>query len=534
MIQISRWKIGLVVIATVLAILFALPNVLPASARQSLPGFLPNKTLNLGLDLQGGSYLLMEVDIPALQRERLTNSVEDVRNALRNDRIGFTGLSQANGEISVRINDAAQVNAAIRTIEQLAEPIGPTNPSPNFTVARADDQRLRIVFAPQAAEAAAAQAVQQSIEIIRRRVDPDGTKEMSLSRQGATRIVLQVPGEDDPESLKRLIGQTAKLTFQMVDETVPMEEAVAGRVPPSSILLPQPDRPDEPFVLVKRRVLVSGESLSSANLSFDEQNRPAVAFRFNGEGARRFGDATTRNIGKRFAIILDDRIISAPVIQSAITGGSGQITGNFTTESATELANLLEGGALPAPLSVIEQRAVTAELGQDAIDKGQISIVVALVSVLVFMVLAYGFLFGGIAVVALLVNGVMIIAVMTANQAALTLPGIAGLILTLAVAVDANVLIYERMRDEVKAGRSPVMAMDAGFSKAMETILDANLTTLVAAAIMFFFGAGPVRGFAWTLSIGVFTSVFTAVLITQVLLAWWYSATRPKSLPIGG
>jgi len=346
------------------------------------------------------------------------------------------------------------------------------------------------------------------------------------------RIVLQAPGDNDPEALRRVIGQTAKLTFQMVDETVSPEQAQASGPPPGSVVLPQPNRPSEPFVVVKRRVLVSGEDLSAAYLDYNQQNQPAVGFRFNSNGARRFGDATARNVGKRFAVVLDGKVISAPVINQAIPGGQGIIEGGFTVESATELANLLEGGALPAPLKVEEQRTVGAELGQDAIDQGTVSLIVALICVLVFMVLSYGFTFGGISVLALLLNGLMIIAAMTMIGASLSLPGIAGLILTLAVAVDANVLIYERMRDEARAGRPPIVAMDAGFSRAMETILDANLTTLLAAAIMFFFGAGPVRGFAWTLAIGVFTSVFTAVLVTQVLLALWFRTFRPKKLPI--
>ena len=530
MIQISKWKVTLVTLSVIFGVLFALPNVLPANVRESLPGFLPSRTLNLGLDLQGGSYLLLEVDTAALEREHAVNTVEDIRNTLRNEKIAFSGLNQANGRISVRIDDPAQIAAAQRVIQNLAE-VMPNTGAPDFSVARDPDQRLRLVYADQAAETRARRAVDQSIEIVRKRIDPDGNKEISVNRQGATRIVVAAPGESDPESLKRMIGQTAKLTFQMLDDTVPIGEAIGGRVPPSSVLLPSED-PNEPQVLVKRRVLVSGESLTSASQSFDENNRPAIAFRFNGEGARRFGAATTANVGKRFAIVLDNRVISAPQIINPITGGNGQITGNFTLQEAQELANLLQAGALPAPLNVEQQSTVGAELGQDAIDAGKISTIVAFASVLIFMVLAYGWLFGGISVVALAVNGLLIIAALSMAGAALTLPGIAGLILTLAVAVDANVLIYERMRDEIKAGRPAIVAMDAGFSRAMETILDANLTTLVAALIMFFFGAGPVRGFAWTLTIGVFTSVFTAVLITQVLLAWWYRVARPKTLPI--
>src|SRR5690606_10818023 len=292
------------------------------------------------------------------------------------------------------------------------------------------------------------------------------------------------------------------------------------------------DENGQPLV-VKRRALVSGEMLTNARMEFDQQSgRPVVAFRFDGVGARRFGDATSQNIGKRFAIVLDRKVISAPVIQSAITGGSGQISGNFTEETANDLAVLLRAGALPAPLKVEEQRTVGAELGADAVRAGQISTGVGFVAILVFMLLSYGLLFGGISVIALLVNGLLIVALMSVTQATLTLPGIAGLILTLAVAVDANVLIYERMRDEIRAGRPVLAAMDAGFSRAVSTIIAANVTTIRAALIMFQFGAGPVKGFAWTLSIGVVTSVFSAVLITQVLLAWWFRTFRPKTLPI--
>ncbi|OZA79739.1 MAG: protein translocase subunit SecD, partial [Caulobacter sp. 39-67-4] len=285
--------------------------------------------------------------------------------------------------------------------------------------------------------------------------------------------------------------------------------------------------------VVRKRAVVSGDELTDSRQTFDSQSgNPVVSFNFNGQGARKFGDATARNIGKKFAIVLDGKIISAPVINGAITGGSGIITGNFTPESAAELALLLRSGALPAPLNVEEQRTVGAELGADAVKAGAISTLVAFITIVVFMLLAYGLLFGGIAVIALLINGMMIVAAMSITQATLTLPGIAGLILTLAVAVDANVLIYERMRDEARAGKSPIMAADAGFSRAMSTIIDANVTTLAAAAIMFAFGAGPVRGFAWTLSIGVFTSVFTAVLVSQLLIGWWFRAARPKKLPI--
>jgi preprotein translocase subunit SecD len=527
MIRLSRWKITLVVLATLLSVLFALPNVLPASVVQRLPSWAAQR-LNLGLDLQGGSYLLMEVDTAALQRETLNNLVEDTRRELQNARIPFTGLAQAGGAVTVRITDLAQAADAYNVLAKLSQPLAGAVGGRDLTVAR-NGQVITLTPAAEAQAAAASDAVNQSIEVIRRRIDSLGTREPSIVRQGADRIVVQAPGESDPERLKRVIGQTAKLSFQMVDETVPPEQLAAGRIPPSSVLLPSED---EGQILVQRRVIVSGEMLVKAWPSYDQYNRPVVSFRFDGQGSRRFGDASTQNVGKRFAIVLDDRVISAPVINEPITGGTGQISGNFTPETANELAVLLQAGALPAPLKVQEQRTVGAELGADAVRGGQVSTIVGSIAIVAFMILTYGFLFGGISVLALAINGLMIVAAMSITQATLTLPGIAGLILTLAVAIDANVLIYERMREEAKAGRSLVAAMDAGFTRAMLTIIDANVTALAAAAIMFIFGAGPVRGFAWTLSIGVFTSVFTAVLVSQVMLAWWLRAARPKKLPI--
>ena len=532
MLNLSRWKIIAVVLSVVFGVLFTLPNVLPKTTRDSLPSFMPKQTLNLGLDLQGGSYLLLEVDTAALRAERLTNLVEDVRTILREQDIAFTELRQAGGAVSVRITDPAKVSAAAKALrDSVGAPLAGAPGGRDITLSTSD-QRIRMAFVEEAINAEAASAVTQSIEIIRRRIDELGTREPTILRQGVNRIVVQAPGESDPERLKNVIGQTAKLTFQMVDESVPLQEALAGRVPPGAELLPMEDG-SAPAILVRRRSLVTGEMLTDARQSFDQQTGQAVVtFRFNSQGARRFGDATAQNIGKRFAIVLDGKVISAPVIQSAITGGSGQITGSFTAESANDLAVLLRAGALPAPLTVEEQRTVGAELGADAVKAGQISTGVGFASILLFMLLAYGGLFGGISVVALLVNGLLIVATMSLTQATLTLPGIAGLILTLAVAVDANVLIYERMRDEIRAGRSVIASMEAGFSKAMSTIIDANVTTILAALILFQFGAGPVKGFAWTLSIGVATSVFAAVLVTQVLLAWWYRAVRPKTLPI--
>lgn len=531
MIQLKRWKIVLVVLATIFGVVFTIPNLLPAATVAKWPAWVPHQRLNLGLDLQGGSYLLFEVDTAALKAKELTNRIEDVRRELQTARIPFTGLGQANGSVSVRITDGAQVETAYAALNKLAQPLAGAPTGRDLTVLRGPDQTITLTPVAEAQAATAAKAVEQSIEIIRRRIDQMGTREPTIIRQGVDRIVVQAPGESDPERLRSVIGQTAALTFQMVDDTVPVEQALAGRVPPASMLMDDPSNPNQPKILVYKRVLVAGEQLVDARPAFGQSGESVVSFRFNAQGGRRFGEATTQNIGKRFAIILDNKVISAPVIQGAITGGSGQITGNFTAESANELSVLLRAGALPAPLKVEEQRTVTAELGADSVKAGAISLGLGAVAIFIFIILAYG-LFGVFAAIALVVNVFLLIGVMTLTQATLTLPGIAGLILTLAVAVDANVLIYERMRDEAREGASALTAADHGFRRAMVSIFDANVTTLISAFIMFQFGSGPVKGFAWTLAIGVLTSLFTALLITQVLIGWWFRVTRAKSLPI--
>lgn len=531
MLTLSRWKIVLVTLSVIFGILFTLPNLLPQKTLDSFPGWLPKQKLNLGLDLQGGSYLMYEVDTDALRKERLKNLVEDVRTVLRGEQITFGELAEVNGTVRLRIADPAKVDDAASVLRRsVGSPFAGSVSGRDVNVNKRDDQRLELSFIPEAAAQDASMAVDQSIETIRRRIDSLGTKEPNITRQGVDRIVIQAAGESDPERLKAVVGKTAKLTFQMVDDSVTPEDIAAGRIPPGSEALPGDEV--QPVYVVRKRALVSGDELVDSRQSFDDRGAPAVSFKFNGSGSRKFGDATARNVGKRFAIVLDGRVISAPVINGAIPGGSGIITGSFTVESAADLALLLRSGALPAPLKVEQQSTVGAELGADAVRAGAVSTLVAFITIVAFMILSYGFLFGGISVIALVVNGMMIVAAMSLTQATLTLPGIAGLILTLAVAVDANVLIYERMRDEARAGKSPIMAADAGFSRAMGTIIDANVTTLVAAAIMFAFGAGPVRGFAWTLSIGVFTSVFTSVMISQVFIGWWFRAARPKKLPI--
>ena len=530
MIQLARWKVVLVVLSLVIGLLLAFPSMLSQAQRDALPGWLPKNGLNLGLDLQGGSYLLLEVDVPEMRNKRVTNLMEDVRVALREQQVNIGAMQRETGGVVVTITDPGQFDTALTELRKLAQTGIAANGQPDRTVSRLSGNRIRFAYTDAAVNGMGATAVDQSIEVVRRRLDSSGTKEIAITRQGADRIVVQAPGQSDPAELERLVGRTAQLTFQMVDtSTNGLQDAMSGRVPPDAELLT--DDQGTPF-LVKKRILVSGENLTRAGVGSDQNGRPAIDFRFDGQGARRFGEATAQNIGKPFAIILDGKVISAPTIQGPITGGTGQITGSFSIQSASELVNLLNGGALPAPLKVEERRVVTAELGADAVQAGMISTIIGFILICVFMIGAYGFLFGGVSVLGLVLNGILIIAAMSLFGATLTLPGIAGLVLTFAVAVDANVLIFERMRDEARAGRSVIASMDAGFNKAMGTIVDANLTTLVAALIMFMFGAGPVRGFAWTLTIGVFTSMFSSVMVAQVLLGYWLKVAKPKKLPI--
>ncbi|MBL8550285.1 MAG: protein translocase subunit SecD [Hyphomonadaceae bacterium] len=541
MLQVARWRIVLVLVTTVLGIIFALPNLAPPSVLNALPAFLRGPTINLGLDLRGGSHLLLEVDVATLRRQRLEQISDNLGTALRDatPRIAYSGRGVSGDAARIRVLNEADMPRALAAARALVNPVntgaigGGGGNEQDLTITQAEGGIIEARITDSALRQLARQAVGQSIEVIRRRIDPSGVAEVTIVRQGDDRIVVQAPGVSDPEQLSRRIGQTARLTFHLLDPNVSPEDAAAGRVPPGAVFMQYANQ--EQFqggIVVRRRPALAGDMLTDAQPRFEQQsNQPIVSFRFNQNGARIFCRLTTENVDKPFAIVLDDRVLTAPVINEPICGGSGQISGGFTPERANELAVLLRAGALPAPLTIIERRSVTAELGQDAINNGAFAGVLAGLATLVFMVLAYG-LFGIFACIALVVNGILIIAAMSIFGAALTLPGIAGLILTIAMAVDANVLIYERMRDEQRMGRSPALAIDAGFGRAMITIIDANLTTILAALILFQFGVGPVRGFAWTLSIGVITSVFTAVLVTQLLIAWWFRAARPKRLPI--
>jgi protein-export membrane protein SecD len=530
MLHFANWKIVLIAAVSLGGIVFAMPNVFGPRTLAEFPSFLPSQTVNLGLDLRGGSHLLLEVDTAAVIAERLEAVVDDVRSTLRDARIRYTGLRAGDRSVVVRVTDQGRVDEAVSLIEDLAAPVT-TNVlagvgSRDLEVEAGGDNFVTVRLTEPAIEQRIFSAVDQSIEIVRRRIDELGTTEPTIQRQGADRILVQVPGLDDPARLKALIGQTAKLTFRLVDVTARAEAPPAG-----SEVVYDDSSPPQPYVL-RRRVVVSGENLVDAQPAFDQQtNEPIVTFRFDSSGARRFGQVTQENVGRPFAIVLDNKVISAPVIREPILGGSGQISGSFTVEGANDLAILLRAGALPAPLTILEERTVGPGLGADSIAAGEVAAVIGLVAVVVFMVVAYG-LFGLFSDIALFINIALILGVLSLLQATLTLPGIAGIVLTIGMAVDANVLIYERIREETREGKSPISAIEAGYRRALGTILDANITTFIAAAILFQMGSGPVRGFAVTLAIGVVTSVFTAFTVTRLMVATWVRRRRPGVVPI--
>ncbi|MBB3998292.1 protein translocase subunit SecD [Aureimonas pseudogalii] len=538
MLHFSRWKTTLIWLAVLAGVLFALPNFLTESQRASLPGFVPARPMTLGLDLQGGSYVLLEVDRASLVNDRLLGLREDVQLSLRNANIGFANLAEVNGGIQFNLRDPSQTAAARTALEQLTSPIssgllaGGSVVEAELTETQPGSFRLALTEA--GVNYRLSTAVAQSIEVVRRRVDELGTTEPVIQRQGLDRIMVQVPGLQDPARLKNLLNQTARLTFRLVDVSN-VAQAVAAKqqpLPAGDELLMTTDEPAQP-ILVQRQVMISGESLTDAQAGFDQQNsQPVVNIRFDSRGAQRFGAVTQENVGRPFAIVLDDKVLSAPSIREPILGGQAQISGNFTVQTANDLAVLLRAGALPATLDIIEERTVGPGLGADSVAAGQNAGIIGGVFVIVFMLVAYGFL-GLIANVALLVNVILLVALLSVLGSTLTLPGIAGIVLTMGMAVDSNVLIYERILEERRNGRSVVQSIDAGFHKALGTIMDANVTTLIAAVILFFLGSGPVRGFAVTLALGIFTTIFTALTLTRWLVSYWVRRQRPKEVPKG-
>ena len=523
MIYIERWKIILITAICALGILYSAPNLLSHDEVEWLqahtPSFFPNQTVNLGLDLRGGSHLLLEVATDTVIDERMQGLVDLIRSELRSAKIGYTDLGLQGSAVHFKLTDPSTSTNAENTLHDMDRDLDISATNGEFSIKMTADKIAERKRA----------AMDQSIEIVRRRIDETGTREPSIQRQGDNRILVQLPGVDDPERIKNLLGQTAKLTFRLVDETANLGEALAGRVQPGEEYLPSTDAGGQGYV-VQKRVMVSGDTLTDSQPSF-QNGEPVVSFKFDSVGGRRFGDATRENVGHLFAIVLDNKIISAPVIREAILGGSGVISGHFTTQSAQDLSLLLRAGALPAPIKILEERTVGPGLGADSIKAGATASLIGLALVVVFIIMSYG-LFGVFANIALFFNIALIFAVLSILQATLTLPGIAGIVLTIGTALDANVLVFERIREELRLGRSPISAIDAGYSRALSAIIDANMTTLIAAILLFIFGSGPVKGFAVTLTIGIVTSIFSALMITRLIVIWWLRTTRPKVIPI--
>jgi preprotein translocase subunit SecD len=532
MLYFTRWKALGIILTALIVCLCAVPNFFPEATVKNWPLWAQRRIV-LGLDLQGGSYLLLEVDANSVKKDKLDQIRDDVRRVLRENKIGYTGLSARGDAVEVRVKET-DIPTALSKLRDLSQPIGGllgSGSQRDLEVSDAGGGLIRLVVSQPAMVERMRRTIEQSIQIVERRVNELGTVEPVIQRQGNDRILVQVPGLQDPTHLKELLGKTAKMEFRMVDTSVPPDQAQQGRVPPDSELLMSASSPKVPYV-IKKQVLVSGGDLTDAQPGFDQRtNEPIVSFRFNTSGARKFAQATTENVGLPFAIVLDNEVISAPVIREPITGGQGQISGNFTVQSANDLAILLRAGALPAPLTVVEERTVGPGLGQDSIEKGELAAYVGSIMVIVFMLLTYR-LFGVFANVAVAINVAMIFGLLSLLNATLTLPGIAGIVLTVGIAVDSNVLIYERIREELRGGRNAISAIDAGFKRALATILDSNITTFIAAAVLFYIGTGPVRGFAVTLGIGIITTVFTAFTLTRLIVAWWVRWKRPQSVPI--
>jgi preprotein translocase subunit SecD len=533
MLYFTRWKALGIILTALVVCLCAVPNFFPEAQVKAWPQW-AQRRLVLGLDLQGGSYLLLEVDSNYIKKDKLDQVRDDVRRTLRDAKIGYTGLAARGDSVEVRVTKDTDAQTALSKLRELSQPLGGllgSNGQRSLEVSDASGGLIRLSVPQAAITERIRQTIEQSIQIVERRVNQLGTVEPVIQRQGNDRILVQVPGLQDPTQLKNLLGKTAKMEFRMVDSSVSPDQAQAGRVPPDSEVLMSSSSPKVPYV-IKKQVLVSGGDLTDAQLGFDPQtSEPVVNFRFNTAGSRKFAQATTENVGQPFAIVLDNEVISAPVIRTPITGGSGQISGNFTAQSANDLAILLRAGALPAPLTVIEERTVGPGLGQDSIEKGELAAYVGSILVVVFMLLTYR-LFGVFANIAVVINVAMIFGLLSLLNATLTLPGIAGIVLTVGIAVDSNVLIYERIREELRGGRNAISAIDAGFKRALSTILDSNITTFIAAAVLFYIGTGPVRGFAVTLGIGIITTVFTAFTLTRLIVAWWVRWKRPQSVPI--
>ncbi|VTZ25448.1 Protein translocase subunit SecD [Methylocella tundrae] len=532
MLRFATWKIVSILAMTAFAILVIVPSLLAPDTRAALishlPKWVPARAIVLGLDLQGGSHVLLEVDSSSVVKTMVENLRDSVRRVLRDEKVSISGgIGVLPRGVQVRIPDPAEREKVMPKLRQLTTPASAgltTGPGASvFDITQNSDGLVQFTVTDAGIKAKVRRAVEQSIEVLRRRVDALGTTEPNIQRQGDDRVLVEVPGLQDTSKLKDILGTTAKLEFRLVGEP--------GADPSETEMLDEVDRPGSKLP-VEKRVMVQGEDLTDAQPGFDSRTQePVVNFRFNIRGGQRFGEVTSENVGRPFAIVLDGKVISAPRILGPITGGSGQISGHFTVESANNLAILLRAGALPAKLTIVEERTVGPGLGQDSIDAGKRAAYVGAGLVAFYMLITYG-VFGVFANIALLVHIAFIFAGLVLLGATLTLPGIAGIVLTIGMAVDSNVLIYERIREEAHMGRSIVSALDAGFNRAFATIVDSNVTMFVAAAILYFLGSGPVRGFAVSLALGILTTIVTAVTMTRMMITLWYRYKRPVRLPI--
>lgn len=538
MLQFSKWQVALVAAVVALGAVFAAPNLIPKEQLDRLPDFLPKGTINLGLDLRGGSYLLLGVDTDKVIADRLSGMRQELQRVMRpsggRERIALSSLPTVDletGTITLRVRDPSQAEEAARRARDVTRAGLALLTAPPYTVSVQDD-RIEVRLTPEARRQYAAEALRDSIEVVRRRIDPAGNKEVSIQPQGADRIVIQAPGDNDPEELKRIVNRTGQLSFHRVDPTVSPADAEAGLLPPGRILVPFAASEGPGSLVLYEEPEVTGDMVETASAGLNTDGAGfQINFSFDSRGARRFADYTREHVGELFAIVLDNEIISAPRIQTPIPGGQGRITGNFSAEEAARIATLIRSGALPAPLTTLEQRTVGPDLGADSVRAGTTALIIGFVAVIIYMVITYG-RFGIYADMALLANVVLIAGALSLFGSTLTLPGIAGIVLTIGMAVDANVLIFERIREELSAGKGPVNAVETGYRKAWSAILDANVTTFLAALIMFQLGAGPVRGFAVTLATGVVTSVFTAYVLTRMLAGGYLLARRPATISI--
>ena len=534
MLHFSRFKIIAILASVFIAMIFALPNALPTAWQDVMLKTIGTKSMTLGLDLQGGSNVVMEVDKKDLKDQLLQQLSSDIRASLRESKIGYKGIIKVENGVSVRLSDVADIDKAKTELRKLQQPLSvglfATATGVNLYDLANQDELLTFTFSDQGFDAKVALAIKQSLKIVENRINALGTSEPVIQQQGKDRIAIQLPGIQNPDQVKNVIGRTAKLTFQLLCQEQPTG---ANQNPPQECkALPLKEKLDQMlWVQTSSRATVDGADLSDAQPSFDQNNRAVVTFRFNQKGAMRFGKLTAENVGKPFAIILDSVVVSYPNINEPILGGSGQISGNFTTEETASLAVVLRSGALPAKLTIVEERTVGPSLGSDSIKAGFHAAIIGLALVMVFMVVAYG-LFGLFADIALLINLMMLIAVMSAVGFTLTLPGIAGIVLTMGMAVDSNVIIFERIREEWRNGRTALNSIETGFKAALATILDSNLTALIAAVVLFGVGSGPVRGFAITHAIGILSTMYTAYTVTRFIVTLWARWARPKEVPL--